>query len=87
MTKELQAICEKYNFNGDMVEMLTSMEMAYNTLEELEKEDMPEAKSLTMVEWILSNADVDCLNNCTEKEQFLFGLGGLIIALGSRLQL
>lgn len=56
MTKELQAICEKYNFNGDMVKILTSMEMTYDALEE------------------------------AEKEQFLFGLGGLIIALGSRLQ-
>lgn len=56
MTKELQAICEKYKFNEDIVKILTSMEMVYDTLEE------------------------------TEKEQFLFGLGGLIIELGSRLQ-
>ena len=57
MTKELQAICEKYKFNEDMVKILTSMEMIYDTLEE------------------------------TEKKQFLFGLGGLIIAFGSKLQL
>lgn len=87
MTKELQTICEKYNFNGDMVKMLTVMEMSYDAVVEIEKDNAPEEESLTMVGWILNNSNLDIMNNCTEKEKFLFGLGALTIELGLRLQL
>ena len=87
MTKELQKICDEYNFNQNMRKMLTTMEMAYDTLREQEKEDMPDQESMSMVEWIVNNSDVDVINDCTEKEKFLFGLGVLTIELGSRLQL
>lgn len=84
MTKELQAICEKYNFKGYMVKMLTAMEISYNAV--VEKDNAPEEESLTMVGWILRYSNLDIVNNCTEKEQFLFGLGALTIELTSRLQ-
>lgn len=87
MTKELQKICDEYNFNQNMRKMLTTMEMAYDILREQEKEDMPDQESMSMVEWLVNNSDLDVINDCTEKEKFLFALGVLAIELGSRLQL
>lgn len=86
MTKELQKICDEYNFNQNMRKMLITMEMAYNTLIELEKEDTSQ-EIITMLEWILKNSDLDTINNCTEKEKFLFGLGVLTSEISARLQL
>ena len=75
MTKELEKICKKYDFNEDMTKLVETVEEVYN---KVDKED----EGYSMVEWIKVNTvKLPYLDNMTDKEKFLYGFGRLITIL------
>ena len=71
MTKELEKICKEYNFNEDMTELVEAVEEVFNYVD-----------GYSMVEWIKVNTvELPYLDNMTDKEKFLYGLGCLMTIL------
>lgn len=88
ISKELNDLCEEYNFDDKFKKYVGAVELFYDIITQEEKRGLKEAdknkdKLLSMTEWIIENTKVDELDNLSNRDKFLYGLGVLTSELSN----